>query len=133
MACRLNQQRRTINSDSRATFVVIEDNEGYSSTAVYSKMSIGSKRIRVLVDCGATYACVSKAFADTLNLKIGASSESVFTLGSGTKQPALEIIYGVPIQVKENMTVSCTVKVLSSCPSHFIIGTNWVNRFKVKI
>ncbi|EIE90543.1 hypothetical protein RO3G_15254 [Rhizopus delemar RA 99-880] len=76
---------------------------------------------------------MSKALADALNLEIDASSESVFTLGNGTKQPALGIIYDVPIQVKENMIIPCTVEVLPSCPSHFIIGNNWLNRSKARI
>jgi hypothetical protein len=62
VACRPNQQRRTINSD-KATFALIEDNEDYSTTAVYSKVSIGSKRIKALVDCGAAKTCMSKALA----------------------------------------------------------------------
>ncbi|KAG1514733.1 hypothetical protein G6F45_011487 [Rhizopus arrhizus] len=131
-ACRPNQQKRTISPD-KTTIAVIEDNEDYSTTAVYSKVSIGSKRIRALVDCGAAKTCMSKALADALNLEIDASSESVFTLGNGTKQPALGIIYDVPIQVKENMIIPCTVEVLPSCPSHFIIGNNWLNRSKARI
>lgn len=132
VACRPNQQRRTMNSD-KATFALIEDNDDYSTTAVYSKVSIGSKRIKALVDCGAAKTCMSKALADALNLEIDASSESVFTLGNGTKQPALGIIYDVPIQVEENMIIPCTVEVLPSCPSHFIIGNNWLNRSKARI
>ncbi|KAG0924807.1 hypothetical protein G6F29_012301 [Rhizopus arrhizus] len=121
-----------MNSD-KATFALIEDNDDYSTTAVYSKVSIGSKRIKALVDCGAAKTCMSKALADALNLEIDASSESVFTLGNGTKQPALGIIYDVPIQVEENMIIPCTVEVLPSCPSHFIIGNNWLNRSKARI
>ncbi|KAG1136227.1 hypothetical protein G6F38_012209 [Rhizopus arrhizus] len=72
---------------------------------------------------------VARIFSPTVD----ASSESVFTLGNGTKQPALGIIYDVPIQVEENMIIPCTVEVLPSCPSHFIIGNNWLNRSKARI
>ncbi|KAG1296422.1 hypothetical protein G6F64_013198 [Rhizopus arrhizus] len=73
------------------TMAVIED-EDINTTAVYSKVSIGDKSIKTLIDCGAAKTCMSKALADTLGLYIDAASESIFTLGNGTKQPALGII-----------------------------------------
>ena len=114
------------------TMAVIED-EDINTTAVYSKVSIGDKSIKTLIDCGAAKTCMSKALADTLGLYIDAASESIFTLGNGTKQPALGIIYDVPICVKDNMIIPCTVEVLPSCPNPLIIGNNWLNRAKAKI
>ncbi|KAG0976387.1 hypothetical protein G6F28_012671 [Rhizopus arrhizus] len=76
---------------------------------------------------------MSKALADALELEIDSASENVFTLGNGTKQPALGLIYDVPIEVKEDMVIPCTIEVLPSCPSHLILGSNWLNRAKAKI
>ncbi|KAG1029467.1 hypothetical protein G6F43_014008 [Rhizopus delemar] len=72
------------------TMAVIEE-EDINTTAVYSKVNIGDKSIKALIDCGAAKTCMSKALADTLGLYIDAASESIFTLGNGTKQPALGI------------------------------------------
>ncbi|KAG1064121.1 hypothetical protein G6F41_010276 [Rhizopus arrhizus] len=66
---------------------LIEDEE-YNTTAVYSKIRIRDKGIKVLIDCGAAKTCMSKALAEALGLEIDAPSESMFTLGNGIKQPA---------------------------------------------
>lgn len=129
-ACRI--RRKSVEDLPRQTIAQIEDDD-INTTAVYSKLNIGNKRIRALVDCGAAKTCMSKALADALNLNIDAASESVFTLGNGTKQPALGVIYDVPIEVKDSMTIPCIVEVLPSCPSHLIIGNNWLNRAKARI
>lgn len=76
---------------------------------------------------------MSKALADALNLEIDAASESIFTLGNGSKQPALGLIYDVPIEVKEGFIIPCTVEVLPTCPTPLIIGNNWLSRAKAKI
>ncbi|KAG1529721.1 hypothetical protein G6F51_014062 [Rhizopus arrhizus] len=81
---------------------LIEDEE-YNTTAVYSKIRIRDKGIKVLIDCGAAKTCMSKALAKALELEIDAPSESMFTLGNGIKQPALGLIYDVPIEVEENI------------------------------
>ncbi|KAG1136732.1 hypothetical protein G6F37_013666 [Rhizopus arrhizus] len=109
------------------TMALIEDDD-MDTTAVYSQVSIENKPIRALIDCGAAKTCMSKKLADELGLKIDASSESVFTLGNGTKQPALGVIYDVPLEVKRNMTIPCTIEVLPICPNQLIIG-----RLKEKI
>ncbi|EIE79980.1 hypothetical protein RO3G_04685 [Rhizopus delemar RA 99-880] len=129
-ACRI--RRKSVEDLPQQTIAQIEDDD-INTTAVYSKLNIGNKRIRALVDCGAAKTCMSKALADALNLNIDAASESVFTLGNGTKQPALGVIYDVPIEVKDSMTIPCIVEVLPSCPSHLIIGNNWLNRAKARI
>ena len=130
-ACRLKRMNTKAN-ETQQTMALIED-EDINTTAVYSKTSIGDHSVKTLIDCGAAKTCMSKILADALKLKIDAPSESIFTLGNGTKQPALGIIYDVPIEVKENMVIPCNVEVLPSCPSHFIIGNNWLNRAKAKI
>ncbi|KAG1082549.1 hypothetical protein G6F42_022535 [Rhizopus arrhizus] len=104
-----------------------------NTTAAHSTVYINDKKIKTLVDCGAAKTCMSKELADMLGLEIDAPSESVFTLGNNSKQPALGIIYDVPIEVKEDIIIPCTVEVLPSCPSHLILGTNWLNRAKAKI
>ncbi|KAG1040488.1 hypothetical protein G6F43_012278 [Rhizopus delemar] len=111
---------------------LIEDEE-INTTAAYSTVSIGDKNIKALVDSGASKTCMSKALADTLGLEIDSASENIFTLGNGAKQPALGLIYDVPIEVKEDMVIPCTIEVLPSCPSHLILGSNWLNRAKAKI
>ncbi|KAG0846995.1 hypothetical protein G6F17_012933 [Rhizopus arrhizus] len=111
-ACRPKRLHSKTNKDQQ-TVALIED-EDINTTAVYSRTSIGDH-------------------TDTLKLKIDAPSESIFTLGNGSKLPALGIIYDVPIEVKENMVIPCNIEVLPSCPSHLIIGNNWLNRAKAKI
>ncbi|KAG1389397.1 hypothetical protein G6F60_013361 [Rhizopus arrhizus] len=76
---------------------------------------------------------MSKALADKLGLSIDAASETIFTMGNGTKQAGLGVIYDVPVEVKENMIIPCTVEILPSCPTHFILGNNWLIRAKAKI
>ncbi|KAG0803059.1 hypothetical protein G6F19_014119 [Rhizopus arrhizus] len=88
---------------------VIEEDD-INTTAVYSKINIGDKTVKVLVDCGAAKTCMSKSLADALGLEIDAASESVFTLGNGSKQPALGVIYDVPIEVQEDLIIPCTVE-----------------------
>ncbi|KAG0927323.1 hypothetical protein G6F32_012920 [Rhizopus arrhizus] len=117
---------------TQQTMALIEDEE-INTTAAYSTVSIGDKSIKALVDSGASKTCMSKALADALELEIDSASENVFTLGNGTKQPALGLIYDVPIEVKEDMVIPCTIEVLPSCPSHLILGSNWLNRAKAKI
>ncbi|KAG1467457.1 hypothetical protein G6F57_013005 [Rhizopus arrhizus] len=130
-ACRL--KRKSPNKKrSQETMALIED-EDINTTAAYTKIIIGNQRIKTLVDCGAAKTCISKSLADALKLDIDAASESVFTLGNGTKQPALGMIYDVPIEVSEDLVIPCTVEVLPTCPSHFIIGNNWLSRAKARI
>ncbi|KAG1224064.1 hypothetical protein G6F67_009562 [Rhizopus microsporus] len=71
---------------------LIEDDE-FNTTAAYTHVFIGDKKIKALVDCGAAKTCMSKALADALQLEIDDSSECVFTLGNGTKQPTLGLYY----------------------------------------
>ena len=120
------------NNTSPQTMALIEDEE-FNTTAVYSHVFIGDKNIKALIDCGAAKTCMSKSLADELHLEIDAASESIFTLGNGTKQPALGLVYDVPIEVKKGLIIPCTVEVLPTCPARLIIGNNWLSRAKAKI
>ncbi|KAG1606482.1 hypothetical protein G6F45_013972 [Rhizopus arrhizus] len=91
-ACR--PKRIPVTETSKETMAVIEEDDIHT-TAVYSKINIGDKTVKVLVDCGAAKTCMSKSLADALGLEIDAASESVFTLGNGSKQPALGVIQWV--------------------------------------
>ncbi|ORE00682.1 hypothetical protein BCV72DRAFT_326708 [Rhizopus microsporus var. microsporus] len=119
-------------TENKNTVAFIED-EDLNTTAAYTKIQIGRKKITVLVDCGAAKTCMSKALADELGLEIDAPSQSVFTLGNGTKQPALGMIYDVPVKVADSLMIPISVEVLPTCPSHFILGNNWFNRAKARI
>ncbi|KAG1507223.1 hypothetical protein G6F52_011686 [Rhizopus delemar] len=130
--CRPKRKPRQSQQVAQQTMALIEDEE-INTTAAYSTVSIGDKNIKALVDSGASKTCMSKALADALGLEIDSASENIFTLGNGTKQPALGLIYDVPIEVKEDMVIPCTIEVLPSCPSHLILGSNWLNRAKAKI
>ncbi|KAG0848253.1 hypothetical protein G6F17_011811 [Rhizopus arrhizus] len=125
-------KRKLVQGQMNQTMAIIEDEE-LNTTAVYSIVGIGNKNIKALVDCGASKACISKPLADTLGLEIDAASENIFTLGNGTKQTALGIIYDVPIEVTEDLIIPCNLEVLPSCPSHLILGNNWLNRAKARI
>lgn len=117
------QQNQQPQQQPQQTVAFIEDDE-IRTTAAYTTVAIGDMNVKTLVDCGAAKTCMSKALADALGLEIDAASESVFTLGNGSKQPALGMIYDVPIEVKENMSIPCTIEVLPSYPAHLILGNN---------
>jgi hypothetical protein len=129
----LNKECRPRRNTHNVQAMALIEDEEYNTTAVYSKIRIEDKGIKALIDCGAAKTCMSKAIAEALELEIDAPSESVFTLGNRTKQPALGLIYDVQIEVEENIFISCTIEVLPSCPTHLIIGNNWLNRAKAKI
>ncbi|KAG1611852.1 hypothetical protein G6F44_013448 [Rhizopus delemar] len=107
--CRPKRKSRQSQQVAQQTMALIEDEE-INTTAAYSTVSIGDKNIKALVDSGASKTCMSKALADALELEIDSASENVFTLGNGTKQPALGLMYDVPIEVKEDMVIPCTIE-----------------------
>lgn len=115
-----------------STMALIED-EDIHTTAVYATVNIGDKMVRALIDCGAAKTCISKALADALGLSIDSASTNIFTLGNTTKQAALGMIYDVPITVKDDLTIPCNAEVLPACPTHLIIGNNWLHRAKARI
>ncbi|KAG1146906.1 hypothetical protein G6F37_011876 [Rhizopus arrhizus] len=115
-------KRIPVTETSKETMAIIEEDD-INNTAVYSKINIGDKTVKVLVDCGAAKTCMSKSLADALGLEIDAASESVFTLGNGTKQPALGVIYDVPIEVQDDLIIPCTVELYTKLPTS-ISSTN---------
>ncbi|KAI9328924.1 hypothetical protein BD770DRAFT_416750 [Pilaira anomala] len=97
------------------------------STAVYSRFIISNIEIKTLVDCGASKTCMSKALVDSLGFQIDGPSNSVFTLGNGTKHASMGVIYEVPIKAA-GIVIPCTVEVLAVMPIPLLIGTNWLHR-----
>ncbi|CEG75945.1 hypothetical protein RMATCC62417_10912 [Rhizopus microsporus] len=114
------------------TMALIED-EKISTAAAYTKVSTDNMNIKALVGCDVARTCMSKALVNALGLEIDIVSESVFTLGNGTKQPALGVIYDAPIEIKENMVMPCAAEVLSSYPSPLFLGNNWLNLSNARI
>lgn len=130
VACR--PKRIPVVEQTQNTMAVIEDEEIHT-TAVYANVNIGDRTIRALIDCGAAKTCISKTLADALGMTIDVASTSVFILGNTSQQPALGIIYDVPIIVNSNMIIPCNAEVLPACPTHLIIGNNWLHRGKANI
>ncbi|CEG84873.1 hypothetical protein RMATCC62417_18622 [Rhizopus microsporus] len=69
--------KRNTNKENtpQQTMALIEDEE-FNTTAVYSHIFLGDKKIKALIDCGAAKTCMSKALADELHLEIDAASQS---------------------------------------------------------
>lgn len=109
----------------------VEDGD-IDTTALNTTVCINNHPITSVIDTGSAKTCISKQLADRLGLEIDAVSYSVFTLGNGTKQPALGIIYGVPLQFGD-LTIPCALEVLPYCPTNLLIGNNFLHRAKAKI
>lgn len=58
----------------KATVTFIED-EGVSTTATYTRVSIGNMSIKAVVDYGVVKTCISIVLDDELGLKINVASE----------------------------------------------------------
>ena len=76
---------------------------------------------------------MSKKLADKLSLDIDAPSTTVFTMGNGVKQPALGLIYDVPISAVSQVTIPAPVEVLPTLPSHLLIGTDFMAKRHARI
>jgi len=114
------------------TLAYIEDGD-VDTTAVYADFTINNVKIRTLIDCGAAKTCMSYDLAVQLGMAIDAKSTSVFLMGNGTKQPAIGLIYDVPICAGGIITIPGIIEVLPKTPTKLIIGNNWLNRAKAKI
>ncbi|KAI7888062.1 uncharacterized protein EV154DRAFT_566749 [Mucor mucedo] len=121
-----NKKRRTMD------LTLLEDGD-VDTTAVYVNVYINNTLISAILDTGAARTCMAASLATKLNLAIDAPSDSVFTMGNGVKQPALGLIYDVPLNIGGLAIIPGTVEVLPICPSHLIIGTSWLNRAKARI
>ena len=85
-----------------------------------------------MLDTGSAKTCISKSVADKLRLVIDAPSTLVFTLGNGSKQASLGIVYDVPLNLGGNIIIPGAIEVLPVCPAKLIIGNNWMKRTKAK-
>ncbi|KAI8321103.1 hypothetical protein EDC96DRAFT_613343 [Choanephora cucurbitarum] len=86
------------------------------TTAMYADFYINNAKVPVIIDTGAARTCMSKALSDKLNLEIDAPSNTVFTMGNGMKQPALGVIYDVPINAGGHLIVPSTVEAITCLP-----------------
>jgi hypothetical protein len=103
------------------------------TTAIYSDIFIDDFRIRGILDTGSAKSVISKQLADKIGLKIDAPSEAIFTLGNGTKQAALGIIYDVELNLGGKLIVPTSLEVLPYCPTNLILGNNYLKRAKARI
>lgn len=109
------------------------EDDDIDTTAIYTDFFIGDIKIRAMLDTGSAKTCMAKNVADKLGLKIDAASTSVFTLGNGSKQASLGLIYDVPLNIGGNMIIPGAIEILPVCPVNLIIGNNWMNRAKAKL
>ncbi|KAI8360675.1 hypothetical protein BD560DRAFT_474150 [Blakeslea trispora] len=103
------------------------------TTAMYSDFFVKGQKIPVIIDTGAARTCMSKELADKLSLDIDAPSNTVLTMGNGVKQPALGLIFDVPISAGGQVTIPATVEVLPTLPSHLLIGTDFMAKGHARI
>lgn len=120
---------RNQNGNKPPVLAFLEDGD-IDTTAVYAEFRINDEKIKTLIDCGAAKTCMSAELAAKLNLDIDAKSDSVFLMGNGTKQPALGLIFDVPINAGGVIKIPGSVEVLPRTPTQLIIGNNWLNRAK---
>lgn len=109
------------------------EDDDVDTTAIYTDFFINSVKIKAMLDTGSAKTCMSKDIADKLGLEIDAASTSVFTLGNGTKQASLGLIYDVPLNIGGNIVIPGAIEVLPVCPVNLIVGNNWMKRAKAKL
>lgn len=97
------------------------------TTAAYAEVHVGDRKIKALIDCGAAKSCMSRSMLKMLGMEIDTPSTSVFTLGNGSKQPTLGIVQDVPIKIGDDISIPVNIEVLPQCPSHLILGIDWLN------
>ncbi|CEP06850.1 hypothetical protein, partial, partial [Parasitella parasitica] len=119
-------------NDKALSLNFFEDDD-VDTTAIYTDFYINDVRVKSMLDTGSAKTCMSKDAADKLQLVIDSPSTSVFTLGNGTKQPSLGIVYDVPLNLGGNIIIPGSVEVLPVCPTNLIIGNNWMKRAKAKL
>lgn len=110
---------------TNSTLAFVEDDD-VDTTAIYTTMYIEDFKIKAILDTGSAKTVMSKKLADTIGLNIDAPSTSIFTLGNGTKQAALGIIYDVPLKIGGKLIIPGSIEVLPVCPTQLIIGNNWM-------
>jgi hypothetical protein len=125
-------REKTAKTNNKLTLNYFEDDD-IDTTAIYTTFFINDIKIRSMLDTGSAKTCMSKKVADKLGLIIDAPSTSVFTLGNGTKQSSLGLIYDVPLSIGGKLVIPGAVEVLPICPANLIIGNNWMKRAKAKL
>ncbi|KAG2191664.1 hypothetical protein INT47_008602 [Mucor saturninus] len=93
------------------TLAFAEDDD-VDTTAIYTEVRIGQFKIKAISDTGSAKTVMSKKLADILELNIDTPANSVFTLGNGARQPALGLIYDVPINLGGKLIVPGSIEVL---------------------
>ncbi|KAG1001198.1 hypothetical protein G6F27_013099 [Rhizopus arrhizus] len=130
-ACR--PKRKTTKSKEQTDTTAIDiplntiTNSELTTTAAYTSLIINDKRIKGLIDSGASKSCMSKSMMKLLGLQIDAPSTNIFILGNGTKQATLGTIHDVQIQVNPDIIIPVNMEVLPKCPAHLVLGNNWLS------
>lgn len=109
------------------------EDDDIDTTAIYTDFFINDVKIKAMLDTGSAKTCMAKGVADKLGLEIDAASTSVFTLGNGSKQASLGLIYDVPLNIGGNLIIPGAIEILPVCPVNLIIGNNWMKRAKAKL
>lgn len=109
------------------------EDDDIDTTAIYTDFYINEIKVKTMLDTGSAKTCMSKDLADKLSLSIDSPSTSVFTLGNGTKQASLGIVYDVPLNLGGNIIIPGSIEVLPICPANLIVGNNWMKRAKAKL
>lgn len=117
---------------SPMTLAFAEDDD-VDTTAIYTDVYIGQYKFKAILDTGSAKTVISRKLAETLGLVIDTPSTSVFTLGNGSRQAALGLIYDVPINLGGKIIIPGSIEVLPECPTQLIIGNNWLKRAKAKL
>lgn len=92
-------------SSSESLSLTFAEDDDVDTTAIYTDFFISGVKIKAMLDTGSAKTCMSKDIADKLGLEIDAASTSVFTLGNGTKQASLGLIYDVPLNIGGNIVI----------------------------
>ncbi|KAG1084526.1 hypothetical protein G6F42_021748 [Rhizopus arrhizus] len=98
-------------NNGNLTLNFFEDDD-VDTTAIYTDFYINEVRVRSMLDTGSAKTCMSKDVADKLQLVIDSPSSSIFTLGNGTKQASLGIVYDVPLNLGGNIIIPGSIEIL---------------------
>jgi len=126
------RERTSTKSIDKLPLNYFEDDD-IDTTTIYTDFYINDTKVKSMLDTGSAKTCMSRDVAAKLGLSIDASSTSVFTLGNGTKQSSLGIIYDVPLSLGGKLIIPGAIEVLPVCPANLIIENNWMKRAKAKL
>ncbi|CEP09096.1 hypothetical protein [Parasitella parasitica] len=103
-----------VGNDKALPLNFFEDDD-VDTTAIYTYFYINDVHVKSMLETGSAKNCMSKDAANKLQLAIDSPSTSVFTLGNGTKQPSLGIVYDVTLNLGGNFVIPGSVEVLPIC------------------